>query len=66
MDDLQSVTGGLHPHLTITALATVGVLASLYVLQKNGVSFTQMICHLGCAASNGINCICIFGSSSLD
>lgn len=64
---LQSITGGaIHPHLMISALGTIGVLASLYLLQKKGADLTQILCHLGCAASGGVNCICILGSSSSD
>ncbi len=60
---LQLITGGVHPHLFVSALGTIGVAASFYLLQKNGVSFTHIMCHLGCATSGGISCVCAFSSS---
>ena len=64
INELQTVAAGaLYPHLFTSALGTIGVLASLYVLQKNGVSFTQIMCHVGCAASGGIGCLCVYSTN---
>lgn len=67
INDLQAIAGsGVHPHLFISALGTIGVLASLYVLQKNGGNFTQIMCHIGCLSSGGVSCICVYSPASKD
>lgn len=64
INDLKIVAAGtFHPHLFTSALGTIGVLASLYLLQKNEVSFTQIMCQVGCAASGGIGCLCVYSSN---
>lgn len=66
-ETLSVITGGVHPHLFISTLGTIGVLTSLYLLQKNDISFMKVMCYVGCATSGGVSCLCTFspGSSEL-
>ncbi len=65
---LHHVSGGqVHLHLAMQLMIGIGLITGLYLAQKKGLNLTQLLCHVGCAASgSGPSCVCTLASSFND
>lgn len=63
---VHSVSAGqFQPDLIIKLLGGIGLMTSFYLIQKNGGSLSQILCHVGCISSgDGASCLFTLASSS--